>query len=156
MGQWPEATSDQEWSYCCPRIVIKLERQVVSHIVTAGLIEYLSESLKPQETEARDGIRDSDDLSEIILIGWRSSLIIFQDTEVPALANTSQDSDSERPTKVACRKEKVNLETITDVLSWYKISALNGYNFSVLNENFSGDEKEFKKVSRTVGKADSH
>ena len=32
----------------------------------------------------------------------------LEDTEVPALANTSQDSDSEHPSKVASRKHRLH------------------------------------------------
>ena len=56
-GQWSKATSDREWeknavqngkfrSCCCPRDCLNAEAQVRLHIVTTGLIEYLSESNK--------------------------------------------------------------------------------------------------------------
>ena len=205
VGQWSKATSDQAWeknsvqyrnvrSCCCPRIVKKLERKFVLHIVPAGLFECFSESSKttkwryprsqasrnrpssPPQTKkykkkdhreaAGNRLRD--------LPEWLEEFTDnLEDAEVSAIANTSQDSDSERPTKVATRKHSIcthfpkkteiaksanepwfwgllagsalakqylgekksvtwwqqitrfsmkslNLETITDVLSWYR------------------------------------
>ena len=37
-------------SCCCPRIFVKLERKFVFHIVSAGLIEDLSESIKMRKS----------------------------------------------------------------------------------------------------------
>ena len=44
---------------------------------------------------------------------------------------------------------------IIDTLLWYKIWQLSGYNPTRAKQNFSGDGKEFEKVSRAVGKAES-
>ena len=43
------------------------------------------------------------------------------------------------------KKKKVNLDTITDVMSRYKIQPLSGYDLIRVNENFSGDGMEFQK-----------
>ena len=47
---------------------------------------------------------------EIFGNDWRSSLKNLEDSEVPALAHISHDSDSERPTKVASRKHSVETQ----------------------------------------------
>ena len=49
-------------------------------------------------------------------------------------------------------------ETITGTLSWYKIQLLNGYSrsYPCKTKNFSGDGRDFRKVSRAVSKAESH
>ena len=112
----------------------------------------------------------------------------LEDTKVPALANTSHDSDSERPTKVAtrthsiyihfskdrnceackrtkmtrapCRRRngeavppahitkssmRVNLGTITDTQSWYKIQPLSGIS---LNRAKQKPHRRRKRSSR--------
>ena len=51
---------------------------------------------------------------------------------------------------------KVNLKTITDTLSWYKISPLSGYNFIRVKPKLHRRQKKFKKVSQTIKKAQSH
>ena len=110
-------------------------------------------------------------------------------TSIPAsgnqFANTSQDSDCERPSKAVSKKQSVythfpqdrNFEickriNITALCRkrtgeavrrvkknrwlWYKIWQLNGHNLVRAKPKFSGDGKEFTKVSRPVEKVESH
>ena len=64
----------------------------------------------------------------------------------------AEDATAEAP----LRAEKfgaLNIETIDDARSWHKILPLSGLNrIRARQKNFSGDRKEFKKVSRAVGK----
>ena len=51
----------------------------------------------------------------------------------------------------------MNLETITGTQSWHKIWLLNGVAIRyVQNQIFSGDRKEFTKVSRADSQTESH
>ena len=71
---------------------------------------------------------------------------------------------SELKTVVTCKQQiaksslkEVNLETITDTQSWYKILATQWIqSYPCKNKNFSGDGEEFTKVFRAVGKAVSY
>ena len=51
--------------------------------------------------------------------------------------------------------KEVNPGTITDTLSWYKISPLNGYNLIRVKTKFARDGRESTKVSRAVTEAKS-
>ena len=110
---------------CCPGFFVKLQRKSVFYNVPAGLIEYVSESRKitkrryllssvgrprrssPNQIKQKmrtlvtgDRLRD--------LPEWLEEFTDnLEDTEVPALANTSHDSDSELSTKVASRKHRI-------------------------------------------------
>ena len=86
---------------CCPGIVIKLRRKFVFHIVTAGFIK-LFESSNEVADEGVSG-------TGAIHLEPKTKMKIWttrDDTEVPAPAHISQDSDSERPTKVVSKSRK--------------------------------------------------
>ena len=66
-----------------------------------------------------------------------------------ALAKQYLEQKSLEVTESSARR--ANLETITDTQSWYKIFSLRGFqSYPCRTKNFSGDGKEFKKVSRAV------
>ena len=118
-------------AYCCSRIVdrfLKLERKFVLHIVTAGHVWWYPSSPASQrsdDTHARASRNRGDPKTiktktktwttvkhrviecEISEFGLEFTENL-ENTEVPALrdtpANTSQDSDSERPVEVVLRK----------------------------------------------------
>ena len=121
MGKRSLCNTEKFCSCCCPRIVLNLERRFVFHIVTAELIENLSDcdvaivTLKHRETKAilpKKNIK-KDNIQVTIhrlrdLPEWSEEFTDSpEDTEVPGLANTSHDSDSERTTKVATRKRSM-------------------------------------------------
>ena len=104
-------------SCCCPRIVVKLQRKFVFYIVPAGLIGYLSESSKitkwryllssvgrprrsfkiqTQKIKMRSTIKQQGDRLRDHLEWLEEFTDNLEDTEVPAVANTSHDSDPER------------------------------------------------------------
>ena len=111
---------------CCLRMVFKFERKFVFCIVTAGLIEYLSESSnttklrnsrssieRPRRSSKNRKTKNisNNQATRSRLRGLPEWLEDFKDNledpEVPALANTSHDSDWERLTKVATRKHRI-------------------------------------------------
>ena len=121
MGQWSKATSDQEWvkdsiqdgkfrACCRPWILIKLEHKFVFHIVTAGLVEYLSDqqdyevstpTLNPRVTKAilqssktnkqKKGNNHATSSQLRYLPEWWEESQRIEDTEVLAPAYTSQN-----------------------------------------------------------------
>ena len=116
-------------AYCCSRIVdrfLKLERKFVLHIVTARHVWWYPSSPASQrsdDTHARasrnrgdptknknknmDNSQASSNRMRDLRV-WLEFTENLENTEVPALrdtpANTSQDSDSERPVEVVLRK----------------------------------------------------
>ena len=60
------------------------------------------------KNKKRDGNRDSDDRLRDLPEWLEEFTDNLEDTVVPALAHVSQDSDSERPTKVASREHSIH------------------------------------------------
>ena len=135
VGQRSKVTSDQtreedplqDWKFPtlrCPRIVVKFWCQLVFYIATAGLIKYIFKSSnratcrsgtrklarytkKPTKrkrgtTGGASGNRLRD------LPYWLQEFTEnLEDTEVPAPAHMSPDSESEHPAKVTSRKHRI-------------------------------------------------
>ena len=101
------------------------------------------------QNKKRNGNRDSDDLLRDLPEWWEELTDNLEDTDMPVPAHIAQDSDSEgflaedalakqyleQKSLVTCRRliakspmKRVNQETITGKLSWYKILPLNGFN----------------------------
>ena len=199
---------------CCSRLIHQFWKQFVVNIdMSTSPAQERSDDRaagncgdspkKKNKQKKRDNNQASGNRLLDLLEWWEEFTENLDDTQAPAPAHVSQDSDSERPTKwqrnqgstvfiltsrrtelaksasepksqgllakdalgkqyigqkslvtwqrliTKSSSRKVNLETITGTLSWYKILPL---------EDFTGDGEEFTKVPRAVtqGKTNSH
>ena len=97
---------------CCSRVVIQFWYQFVFNIDTAHLVQPQSDARdRPNNPKPKDGNRVSDDRLRD-LPEWLEEFTDNQeDTELPVSAHISQDSDSERPAKVASKSRKHSIYT---------------------------------------------
>ena len=101
MGQWSKATSDQRWE----KLLCKTENyvpQVVPELSSNSSTS--SSSTSPPRSNEEAAGNCSEGLPEW-LEDFSENLEIV---EMPAAANTSHDSDPERPVKVTSRKHSIN------------------------------------------------
>ena len=85
---------------CCPWNVVKFWYQFVFYIATAGLIKYIFKSNSDSpKTQNKNRKRDTEFTENL------------EDTEMPAPAHISQDSDSERRAKVVTKSRKHRIYT---------------------------------------------
>ena len=114
---WPK-----RWPLSVPGLSSKFWYQFLLYTTTAGLVKYMSEVAighletgtihQKQQTYKKSGNnRDSDDRLRDLPEWLEEFTHNLEDTEVPAPAHVSQDTESERPTKVVSTSRKHSVYT---------------------------------------------